>query len=85
MLVCTMACVCHLSYSHLAPLRTFRGDNAGIVGALTLAKVAIDEKGSSSLLGRLTGYLSTHASALVVGSLVGALAVVGVVSKRKGL
>ncbi len=63
-----------------------RGDNAGIVGALTLAKVALDKKGSSSLVGRARGYLASHASALGLGALIGALAAAGVVvgGRRKG-
>lgn len=74
----------HTSNTHSIP-NTTRGDNAGIVGALTLAKVALDKKGSSSLFGRARGFLAAHAPALLVGSLVGALAAVSVVSKRKGL
>ena len=47
------------------------------------AKVALDQKGNNSFVGKLKGYVKTHASALLLGVVAGAAAVGGVVLKKK--
>jgi len=60
------------------------GDNAGIVGALTLAKVALDDKGKNSVLGKAQAYVCKHGAAVFLGVVLGAAATaVGVFGKRK--
>ena len=60
------------------------GDNAGIVGALTLAKVALDDKGKSSFIGKAQSWLGKNGVGLLLGAVVGAAATaVGVLGKRK--
>ena len=59
------------------------GDNAGIVGALTLAKVALDDEGKNTVLGKARGWVCKNGAAVLLGVILGATATaVGVLRKR---
>jgi hypothetical protein len=60
------------------------GDNAGIVGALTLAQVALEERGRANLAYKIWQWVDTNKGGLVTGVVAGAAAAaVAVMGRRK--